>query len=111
MVQSMLLQLLPSRGQPVWAGRGCQQWLPRGDQHGSELQGRREEGGLGGEYRGLNVWELETSQTGRTREEGEGHGRQAWMVRLAGGRFPSASNATVKNLDFSPGEEMGLEGA
>lgn len=71
---------------------------------------RREEGGLGGEYRGLDVWELETSQKGRAREEGERDAREAWMVRLAGGRFPSASNATVKNLDFSPVEEMGLEG-
>lgn len=79
--------------------------------NGSELQGRREEGGLGGGYRGLDMWELETSQKGRTREEGERDGRQAWMVRLAGGRFPSASNATVKNLDFSPVEEMGPEGA
>lgn len=38
--------------------------------------------------------------SGRGGEERDRDERPAWMVRLAGGRFSSALNATVKNLTF-----------
>lgn len=38
--------------------------------------------------------------SGRGGEERDRDERPAWMVGLAGGRFSSALNATVKNLTF-----------
>lgn len=48
---------------------------------------------------------------GRTGKDCErGMGGQPRQSGVAGWRFLSALNATVKNLDFSPSSEMDLEG-
>lgn len=96
----------------MWSGSGRQQWLPKGRRLGSEWELSAKKGKRRKvlrwkvqSYRSLDVWGHvvhagSSDISGRGGEEHDRDERPAWMVGLAGGRFSSALNATVKNLTF-----------
>lgn len=124
MVQSVLLQMLPSRGaaplawEPVSAAVAS--WRDTASERmGVRCKERKEKGGSGGGCRaaeaemsvvGDTCMALETSQK---RRAGHGRDRQRGPARTAGSvgrRSAHASNGTGKNLDFSLAGKLGLEG-